>query len=58
MRVSRKALIMMERDQSRAFLDKQLQSRDARITMLELQLSKKKDVMEQSKGKKRREDMV
>jgi hypothetical protein len=46
--------MMMERDKSKAFLDKQLQSRDAIITMLELQLSKKKAVMEESEKERGR----
>ena len=33
---------MLEGDKRMAFLDKQVQSRDARITIVELQLSKKK----------------
>jgi hypothetical protein len=34
--------MMLEGDKRMAFLDKQVQSRDARITIVELQFSKKK----------------
>ena len=39
---------MLEGDKMKAFIDKQVQSRDARITVLELQLSKKKTAKEES----------
>jgi hypothetical protein len=41
-------MMMMEGDKSRVFLNEQLESRDAKIMMLELQLSKGKAVMEES----------
>jgi predicted RNase H-like nuclease (RuvC/YqgF family) len=40
--------IMLERDKRRAFLDEQIQSRDARITKLELKLGEEKIVREKS----------
>ena len=41
-----------EGDKMMVFLDKQVQSRDARITIVELQLSKKKTAKEESKKDK------
>jgi hypothetical protein len=41
-------MMMMEGDKSRVFLNEQLESRDAKIMMLELQLSKGKAIMEES----------
>lgn len=34
-------VMVLEKDKGRAFLDKQVQSRDTRTTMIELQLGKK-----------------
>jgi hypothetical protein len=34
-------VMVLEKDKGRAFLDEQVQSRDARTTMIELQLGKK-----------------
>jgi hypothetical protein len=34
-------VMVLEKDKGRAFLDEQVQSRDARTTMIELQLDKK-----------------
>jgi len=39
---------MLEWDKRRAFLDEQIQSRDARITKLELKLGEEKIVREES----------
>jgi len=41
-------MMMMDGDKSRVFLNEQLESRDAKIMMLELQLSKGKAAMEES----------
>ena len=46
--------MMMEGDKSRVFLNEQLESRDAKIGMLELQLSKGKAVIEESEKEKGR----
>jgi hypothetical protein len=44
--------MIQEGDKMMVFLDKQVQSRDARITIVELQLSKKKTAKEESKKDK------
>ena len=44
--------MMMEGDKSRVFLNEQLESRDAKIGMLELQLSKGKAIIEESEKEK------
>ena len=44
----------MEGDKSRVFLNEQLESRDSKIVMLELQLSKRKDVIEESEKERGR----
>ena len=46
--------MMMEGDKIRVFLNEQLESRDAKIVMLELQLSKRKDVIEESEKERGR----
>jgi hypothetical protein len=46
--------MMMEGDKSRVFLNKQLESRDAKIVRMELQLSKEKAAMEESKKERGR----
>jgi chromosome segregation ATPase len=46
--------MMMEGDKSRVFLNEQLESRDAKIVMLELQLSKGKAVIEESEKERGR----
>jgi hypothetical protein len=46
--------MMMEGDKSRVFLNEQLESRDAKIGMLEMQLSKGKAVIEESKKERGR----
>jgi hypothetical protein len=45
-------IIVLEVNKRRAFLDEQVQSKDTRITILELQLSKKKAAREESKKEK------
>jgi hypothetical protein len=45
-------IIVLEVNKRRAFLDEQVQSKDTRITILELQLSKKKVAREESKKEK------
>ena len=45
---SRKDKAMLEGDKKRAFLDEQIQSRDARITKLELKLGEEKIAREES----------
>jgi hypothetical protein len=45
-------IIVLEVNKRRAFLDEQVQSRDTRITILELQLSNKKAAREKSKKEK------
>jgi chromosome segregation ATPase len=46
--------MMMEGDKSRVFLNEQLESRDAKIVMLELQLSKGKAIIEESEKERGR----
>jgi chromosome segregation ATPase len=46
--------MMMKGDKSRALLNEQLESRDARIMILELQLSKEKAAMEESEKERGR----
>jgi chromosome segregation ATPase len=46
--------MMMEGDKSKVFLNEQLESRDAKIVMLELQLSKGKAVIEESEKERGR----
>jgi len=45
-------IIVLEVNKRRAFLNEQVQSKDTRITILELQLSKKKAAREESKKEK------